>query len=293
MTLLEVSLIIEPTKTRKFTVELRKLYNLCSLFSPATAMIQLQPACETSLEMPMTTKVAATTTSYVSPWLAPLIYALGHYLVLPLFFRRLEVVGQENLPTTGPVILAPTHRAWWDSILVAYTTGRLVTGRDPRFMVSVNEANKGIQGWLIRRLGGFPIDPVRPAIAPLRHGLELLQQGEVLVIFPEGNYFRDGYVHPLKPGLARLALSAETSAPGLGIKVVPIGIRYSQAFPRWGCNVKVCIGSPLEVSDYRTGSIKQNAKQLTGDLEMALKQLTGQERQQGEKEEKGTNCKEF
>lgn len=239
-------------------------------------MIKLE-SCETSLENSNITKVAPVTSS-VSPWLAPLIYALGHYLVLPLYFGRIEISGQENLPTTGPVILAPTHRAWWDSILVAYATGRLVTGRDLRFMVSLNEINKGIQGWIIRRLGGFPIDPERPAIAPLRHGVELLKQGEMLVIFPEGNYFRDGFLHPLKPGLARIAFSAESSHPGLAVKIVPIAIRYSQAFPRWGCDVTVRIGSPLQVADYSTGpSVKQNAKQLTNTLETALKQLSGQQ----------------
>lgn len=254
-------------------------------------MIQLNSYSATSLETPMTTKVA-TTTSYISPWLAPLVYALGQYVVLPLYFKQIEIIGQENLPITGPVILAPTHRAWWDSILVAYAAGRLVTGRNPRFMVSINEANKGIQGWLIRRLGGFAIDPERPAIAPLRHGVELLQQGEVLVIFPEGNYCRDGYVHPLKPGLARLALTAEISNLELGVKVVPISIRYSQAFPRWGCDVKLHIGSPLQAADYSTGSIKQNAKQLTADLEMVLKELSGQ-RTEGKIQDRGTNCTEF
>lgn len=242
--------------------------------------MQLESSSETSLETPMMTKVA-TVTSHVSPWLAPLVYTLGRYLVLPLYFGRIEIAGQENLPTTGPVILAPTHRAWWDSILLAYATGRLVTGRDLRFMVSINEVNKGIQGWFIRRLGGFPIDPERPAIAPLRHGVELLQQGEMVVIFPEGNYFRDGSVHPLKPGLARLALSAESSHPGLGVKIVPISIRYSQAFPRWGCDVNIRIGYPLRVAEYSTGSVKQNAKQLTADLEAALKDMSGQENRAG------------
>jgi len=245
-------------------------------------MIKLESSDETSLETSTITKVAPIT-SHVSPWLAPLLYALGHYIIFPLYFRRLEVIGQENLPTTGPVILAPTHRAWWDSVLVAYATGRLATGRDLRFMVSINEINKGIQGWFIRRLGGFPVDPERPAIAPLRYGVELLKQGEMLVIFPEGGYFRDGFLHPLKPGLARIAFSAESSHPELGIKVVPIAIHYSQAFPRWGCDVSVRIGSPLQVADYNTGSsVKQNAKQLTTTLETALKQLSGQQLVTGE-----------
>jgi len=73
-------------------------------------------------------------------------------------------------------------------------TGRGVTGRDLRFMVSADEV-RGIQGWF--DLGGFP--DKHPAITTLRHE-SLLQQGEMLVIFPEGNIFRDGSLHPLKLG---------------------------------------------------------------------------------------------
>jgi 1-acyl-sn-glycerol-3-phosphate acyltransferase len=236
-------------------------------------MIQLEyPDLETS-----TIAMVDNVSSHVSPWLAPLLYTLGHRLVMPLYFRRIEITGQENIPITSPVILAPTHRARWDALLVPYATGRVATGRDLRFMVSLNEANKGIQGWFIRNMGGFPIDPLRPSVAPLRHGVELLKQGEMLVIFPEGNYFRDGYLHPLKPGLARIALSAESSHPGLGVKIVPMSIRYSQATPHWGCDVKIRIGSPIQAADYSAGSVKEKAQKLTNTLETALKQLSGQQ----------------
>lgn len=232
-------------------------------------MIQLYSCSNSTI-----TKVAPVS-SHVSPWLATLAYLLGRRLILPLFFRRIEVTGQENLPTSGPVILAPTHRSRWDALLVPYATGRGVTGRDLRFMVSANEV-RGIQGWFVRRLGGFAVDPKHPAITTLRHGVELLLQGEMLVIFPEGNIFRDGYLHPLKPGLARLAISAESSHPGLGVKIVPVSLCYSQSFPQWGCDVKIRIGSPLQVANYNTGSVKQNAKQLTTDLEAALTEVSGQ-----------------
>ncbi len=224
------------------------------------------------LETPITTKVAPVT-SRVSPWLARLLYPLGSHFVIPFYFGQVEITGQENLPTTGPLILAPTHRSRWDALLVPYATGRGATGRDLRFMVSANETT-GLQGWFVRRMGGFPVDPDRPSIAPLRHGIELLQQREALVIFPEGNIFRDGFLHPLKPGLARLALGAESSHSGLGVKIVPIAISYSQPVPHWGCDVNIRIGSPLKVADYSTGSsVKQNAKQLTAALEKELKQL--------------------
>lgn len=212
-------------------------------------------------------------TSKVSPWLAPLAYFLGLRVVLPLYFGKITASGQENLPTTGPVILAPTHRSRWDAIVIPAVTGRGVTGRDLRFMVSENEAS-GLQGWFVRRLGGFPVNTDRPSISTLRHGVDVLLQREMLVIFPEGNIFRDGSLHPLKPGLARLALSAESTHPGLGVKIVPIGLSYSQSFPQQGCDVCIQIGTPINASDYNQGSIKQSAKQLTNDLATVLESLS-------------------
>lgn len=210
--------------------------------------------------------------SRCSPWMMPLVYFLGRRLVMPTYFKRIEVVGQENLPISGPVILAPTHRSRWDALIVPYGTGRGVTGRDLRFMVSADEV-RGVQGWFIKRLGGFAVNTRRPSITTLRHGIDLLQQAQMLVIFPEGGIFRDADVHPLKPGLARLALQAETSDPDLNVQVVPIGLAYTPSFPRWGATVKMHIGQPFSVADYAEDSTKAGSKRLTADLDQALTAL--------------------
>jgi 1-acyl-sn-glycerol-3-phosphate acyltransferase len=214
----------------------------------------------------------APVTSQVCHWLTPILYPLGRYVLMPLYFRRLKVTGQENIPTTGPVILAPTHRSRWDGLTIPYAAGKPVSGRDLRYMVSADEM-KGLQGWFIRRMGGFPVNTKHPGIGSIRHGVELLRNGEALVMFPEGNIFQDGEVHPLKPGMARIALQAECTKSGIGLKIVPISIRYSSLIPHWRSEVTVRIGSPINVADYCTKSAKQGAHQLTNDLETALRNL--------------------
>jgi len=209
--------------------------------------------------------------SRFSPWLTPVVYALGCWVVLPAYFR-IHVKGQENIPTEGPVILAPTHRARWDSLLLPYAAGRFVTGRDIHFMVTVDEV-KGLQGWFIRRLGGFPVNPRQPTIASLRHGVEVMQNQQMMVIYPEGGIFRDKKLHTLKPGLARLALQAQSSQPELGIKIVPIHLDYEQAMPKFGCRVNINIGAPIEVANYAQGNVKQNSQRLTADLAQAIQGL--------------------
>ena len=210
--------------------------------------------------------------SQCSSWLASLVYPLGRYLVVPFYFGRVKVIGRENLPRSGPVILAPTHRSRWDAGMIPYAAGHDITGRHLRFMVSADEV-RGLQGWFIRHLGGFPIDTSRPAIASLRHGVDLLQGGESLVIFPEGNIFCETQVQRLKPGLARLALQAEASHPNLDIKVVPIRVYYSKPFAPWRCRVTICIGQPLRVAAYNLKTPKQSAQLLTADLKTAIEAL--------------------
>jgi len=83
----------------------------------------------------------------------------------------------------GRKISSPADRLSWSysslplGCVAPYATGRGVTDRDLRFMVSADEVT-GLQGWCIRRLGGFPVDTKHPAITTLRHGIDILQQRE-------------------------------------------------------------------------------------------------------------------
>jgi 1-acyl-sn-glycerol-3-phosphate acyltransferase len=234
------------------------------------------PTCQRKLANTQAKSQLAHTTSRVSPWLGPLAYLLGRHFLLPFFFRHIKIIGQEHIPKSGPLILAPTHRARWDALLIPYAAMDCMTGNDLRFMVTITEC-QGLQGWFVRRLGGFPVDQKHPSVSTLRHGVDLLLQKKTLVIFPEGDIYRDGDVHQLKPGIGRLALSAELSQPGLGVKVLPISINYSQRYPTWGTDVTIQIAPSLRVADYTNGCAKQNAKHLTADLTKVLKQLSHQE----------------
>jgi 1-acyl-sn-glycerol-3-phosphate acyltransferase len=205
----------------------------------------------------------------ISGWLTKIIYPLGQYIVLPGFFREIEIIGKEYIPHTGAVILAPTHRSRWDPILVPYAVGPYVTGRSSRFMVSIDEV-KGIQGWFVKRLGGFAIDTNKPSIASIRHSVELLHAGEMLTIFPEGNIFREGTLAPVKKGLSRIAMQAESSKPGLDLKVIPIRFNYEQPIPKFRGKVSIEICQPLAVQTYQQFSTKTGAEKLHQDLIRSL-----------------------
>ena len=205
----------------------------------------------------------------VCPWLIAPLDSLAK-IILPLYFGKIKITGRENIPTTGPVIIAPTHRSRWDAIIVGLALGRSGSGRDLRFMVSADEM-KGFQGWLIKRLGGFPIQLQPPGIKSFRYSVELLCKDQMLVIFPEGGIYRHGQelaVHPFKEGLARIAL--QVTSQGKDLPILPVSISYSQPYPSWGTDVNLHISSPLNVAEYKSGSTKKRAKQLTADLEQIL-----------------------
>jgi 1-acyl-sn-glycerol-3-phosphate acyltransferase len=219
----------------------------------------------------MTTESAALTVSFksgFSPIVKSLAYPLGQF-VLPRYFKHIDISGQEHIPHSGATMLAPTHRSRWDPMLVPYIAGPYVTGRDIRFMTSQNEM-KGIQGWIVRRLGGFPVDTDNPSVATFKFSIDLLVRGEMLAIFPEGNIFRDNELHPLKKGLTRIAVQAHSAAPDQEIKVIPIHFQYSDPMPKMGSSVKILIGKPLLASSYAGKSNKKAAEAMHQDLEMSL-----------------------
>ncbi|BAQ65267.1 1-acyl-sn-glycerol-3-phosphate acyltransferase [Geminocystis sp. NIES-3709] len=208
-------------------------------------------------------------TSHISPWLIKLVYPLATRFLFPFFFKKIEITGQENVPKTGAVIIAPTHRSRWDALIVPYATGKLVSGRNPHFMVSANEM-KGLQGWFIKRLGGFEVNTDRPGMDSLRHSFDLLCQGEMVVIFPEGNIYRTDDVQTLKRGVAKIALEVETAKPEVEVKILPLTVKYSEPIPQRGCSVSVKIGECLTVKNYHGKSIRESSFLLTEDLAKSL-----------------------
>ncbi|CAK6691924.1 MULTISPECIES: 1-acyl-sn-glycerol-3-phosphate acyltransferase [unclassified Synechococcus] len=180
----------------------------------------------------------------ISPVLSPLAMLVTQDLALPGFFSSIEVLGSEHLPLEGPVLLAPTHRARWDALLLPYAAGRRISGRDCRFMVTVTEM-RGIQGWFLDRLGCFPIDQGRPGTSSLRYAVDLLAASEQLVVFPEGQIRRQDEPIRVHQGLGRLALLA--ASQGVDVRVVPVGIGYGKAPPSFRSRAALAFAPALAV----------------------------------------------
>lgn len=202
----------------------------------------------------------------VNPVLAPVAVLLAQDGPLSFFFSSLTVLGQEHLPQGGPVLLAPTHRARWDALLLSTFAGRRACGRDCRFMVTLTEM-QGIQGWFLARLGCFPVDQSRPGTAPLRYAVDLLAQGQQVVMFPEGHIRRTDEPIRLHQGLARVAVLAQSQ--GVDVPVVPVGLGYSSSPPRWRGQGALCFGPALRVQGEGRTAVRDLNERLALGMQSA------------------------
>jgi 1-acyl-sn-glycerol-3-phosphate acyltransferase len=133
--------------------------------------------------------------------------------VLWAWFRP-KVVGREHIPSTGPAILAPVHRSFADFGFAAFCTERKLF-----FMTKDEMWNNKWLGKLLLTVGAFPVHRESA-------DREVLQRGELLVLFPEGTRREGPVVEDLMEGAT--FLSARTGAP-----IVPIGIGGSDlAMPK-------------------------------------------------------------
>jgi 1-acyl-sn-glycerol-3-phosphate acyltransferase len=193
------------------------------------------------------------------------IIAATNRLLLRRYFGPIHIEGLANFPFQGPAVLAVKHYSRWDPLVIA-----LLQRRAMRFMTNANQF-EGIQGWLLPRIGAFAIDLARPQKSSIKHMIALLHQGETVVIFPEGGIVRDQLLRSLKPGLSRLILQAESSAPVPNhIPIVPIALRYDPGAQQ-GATIYVDIAPSFSSQDFEADSDKQRAALMTDHLEQVLR----------------------
>ena len=160
-----------------------------------------------------------------------MLYLLGKALFWLLFSLayRWEVRGREHVPAEGPLLVVANHFSWLDPPLVGTVLPRKV-----HFMAKQELFRNPLVARILRRLGAFPVRRGQPDRWALRHALQLLQEGRVVAMFPEGTRSR-GPLGPFEPGAALVALKS-------GAPVLPVAIAGPY---RLGGRVRVRIGPPL------------------------------------------------
>ncbi|WP_413543654.1 lysophospholipid acyltransferase family protein [Citricoccus nitrophenolicus] len=198
--------------------------------------------------------------------------------VTNLLFRP-WVKGLDNVPQEGAAILASNHLSVSDSIFMPAQLDRQV-----HFLAKKEYfTGTGPKGWMTRKFfeatNQLPMDRAggKASLASLHSGLDVLREGKLLGIYPEGTRSPDGRLHRGKLGVAKLALNARVPVVPTAMigtdKVQPIG-RTIPSIRRVG----MIFGAPLDFSEYYDRAGDHLVERLVTDqIVEAIRRLSGQE----------------
>lgn len=130
-----------------------------------------------------------------------------------------QVIGEENIPSSGPAVLASNHIGYLDFVFSGYAARE--RGRRVRFLAKKEIFDKRGVGWLMRQMGHVPVDRDGSAKDSLTAAIAELKRGEVIGMFPEATISPSFVPRRGKTGTVRLA--QETGAP-----LIPVGIWGTQ-----------------------------------------------------------------
>jgi 1-acyl-sn-glycerol-3-phosphate acyltransferase len=192
---------------------------------------------------------------------------------------RPQIVGQEHVPASGPVIIAANHVSFADEIFTPLAARRQVL----YFAKAEYFTTPGLRGRTMaaffRGCGHVPVEraDTRSAAGVIEIGVDLLRGGGALGIYPEGTRSPDGRLYKFRTGVARLALRS-------GAPVVPVGLVGTRdvlapGARRWHrAPVAVHFGAPLHFGDRAAEERSSRVlREVTETVREAVQQLSGQE----------------
>ena len=167
---------------------------------------------------------------------------------------RIEVVGAERIPASGPAIVVANHESIWDPFVLG-----VATPREIHYMAKAELFRLRPLAAAMRALNAFPVERGGGDRAAIGEAARRLGRGELLGIFPQGTS-KPERQNGWHRGAARLALA--TGAP-----VVPVRLTGTRPLPR-RTQVRIAVGEPISVSPARP--TVAGARALTERLEQAV-----------------------
>ncbi|MGY0233368.1 lysophospholipid acyltransferase family protein [Longispora urticae] len=193
---------------------------------------------------------------------------------------RPQAEGLENIPRSGPAILACNHLSVSDHLYLP-----LVVNRPIAFMAKAEYfLQPGLKGWargaMVRGLGQIAVDRSggRAGVDALKRTLPILQNGGLHGIFPEGTRSPDGRLYKGRTGVARLALEAKVPVIPIGLIGTDLAQPIGRAMPDPRAEVIIKIGKPLYFGRYEgMERDKHVVRAVTDEVMDEIRRLTGQE----------------
>ncbi|MGQ9454443.1 MAG: lysophospholipid acyltransferase family protein [Armatimonadota bacterium] len=205
-----------------------------------------------------------------------MLYTIGKVLavLVCLLFGRWKVIGRENIPKSGGVLLCANHVSYIDPPALGAGCPRRVyfMAKEPLFRIP-------ILGFLIRKVGAFPVKTHSPDRAALRTAVELLRKGECVAMFPEGTRnLTSQPLLPAEPGVGMIALMAK-------VPVIPVAlINTAKLLPPHSyflrfARIKVVYGTPVDLSDLYEARGKEAIQEVGRRIMKAIGELLTQHQQ--------------
>jgi 1-acyl-sn-glycerol-3-phosphate acyltransferase len=171
--------------------------------------------------------------------------SVGWYRGIRVFFWilfhtlwPLKIQGVKNVPKKGSAVIVCNHLSMIDPFVVGFAANRMVN-----FMAKEELFRTPVVGFLIRKVGAFPVDRARRDPASMRIALSVLKENELLGMFPEGTRSTSGEMLELRAGAARLASRTRTPIipaavintdkglpPGKFLRPARIGVKFGEPF---------------------------------------------------------------
>ncbi len=181
--------------------------------------------------------------------------------------------GVENIPMSGPVIFCPNHISDCDPCAVYVSTPR----RDIYFMAKSELFEIPILGRMIRAFGTFPVKRDSADRASIRRAEAILNAGNSLVIFPEGQLSETGKLIELQPGAAMIALRTGATIVPVGLVRTNLVLPYAEVVPRHSpLHVRVVYGMPISVEPFEGMKSKVAIPLVNERIEREMRRVTGQ-----------------
>lgn len=162
--------------------------------------------------------------------------------ILYVFFRvfyRLEIIGQENIPKEGGVIIASNHVSYLDPPVLGVSINRRTT-----FMAREGLFRIPVLGTFVKSFS-FPVRRGKPQPSTIKEAVRRLNKGELIVIFPEGGRSPDGTLMEAKRGIGVIACLSKCAIIPAFIsgteKALPVGARFLHP-----AKIKVIFGKPIK-----------------------------------------------
>jgi 1-acyl-sn-glycerol-3-phosphate acyltransferase len=181
---------------------------------------------------------------------------------------RVSYRGRQNIPVDGAFILAPVHRSNMDTLVVSG-----VTRRRMRFLAKDSLFKTKAGSWFIGSLGGIPVRRGTADREAMRLCSDVVDQGDGLVMFPEGTRQYGPVVQDLFDGASYVAARA-------GVPIVPVGIGGSERAMRkgspmiWPVKIRVIVGAPIYPAPKVDGRVPRHAvKELSNQVKAELQRL--------------------